>query len=513
MDKLKEIIDTFSEEDKKEFRIFINRQKNKRDRKDLELFNLLGKEKDPKAASIIPRLYPDGNKEAYHALRKRLLRHLMDYVVLKRMSEDTSAASSIMGYISLATHLFDKHTERLAWTYLRKAEKLAQDNEQYGLLNTIYSLAIEQPPSEHASDLQEMIDQWNQNKERANEDERANIANSLIQLKLAEMRVQGSDFNFDAIIQQVLEEYRLTEAITKRPALLYRILSIARSAMLAKKDFYSFEPYVIEQYKLMNETSGFTRHSHVYKLSLLYMIAHVLYRNKKFARSLEYLDELHPNLLAYNKVHYMRFYPRYLLLSAANYSYIGQNSKAIEILEEARKRRLKLETQDQLNLLLNLSVYYFQQDDFKKANRVLLEIHHTDKWCEKKMGREWVLRRNLIELIIQFELENIDLVENRIRSVERNFKTLFENPVYTRVRSFVHLIREIITHPDQVTTEAFAERVNASFEFIPGEREDLLAMGFYAWLKSKMVKKPYYEVLVEIANRFGPDEELEQTVD
>ena len=79
MDKLKEVIETLSADDKKEFRIFIHRQKNKRDRKDLDLFNLLDRYADPTAKVILPQLYPTGNSQAYHALRKRLLRHLMDF--------------------------------------------------------------------------------------------------------------------------------------------------------------------------------------------------------------------------------------------------------------------------------------------------------------------------------------------------------------------------------------------------------------------------------------------------
>ena len=40
MDKLQELINTLSEEDKREFRVFINRQKSKKQRKDLDLFEM-----------------------------------------------------------------------------------------------------------------------------------------------------------------------------------------------------------------------------------------------------------------------------------------------------------------------------------------------------------------------------------------------------------------------------------------------------------------------------------------
>jgi hypothetical protein len=51
-----------------------------------------------------------------------------------------------------------------------------------------------------------------------------------------------------------------------------------------------------------------------------------------------------------------------------------------------------------------------------------------------------------------------------------------------------------------VTEKSFFEEVDTSFVFLPAKQEDLQSMGFYAWLKSKMMKRNYYEVLLELAN-------------
>jgi hypothetical protein len=87
---------------------------------------------------MIARLYPQkANPVTYYALRKRLMRHLTDCILLKRTEADYTAVSSIMGLISLAQYLIAARAGRIAWNILRKAEKLGLESEQYDLLNTL----------------------------------------------------------------------------------------------------------------------------------------------------------------------------------------------------------------------------------------------------------------------------------------------------------------------------------------------------------------------------------------
>ena len=65
MDAISEIIQTFSTDDTREFRVFINRQKRKKHRKDLELFHLLQKQPKIKPNEAVANLYNDGNRLHY----------------------------------------------------------------------------------------------------------------------------------------------------------------------------------------------------------------------------------------------------------------------------------------------------------------------------------------------------------------------------------------------------------------------------------------------------------------
>ena len=57
-------------------------------------------------------------------------------------------------------------------------------------------------------------------------------------------------------------------------------------------------------------------------------------------------------------------------------------------------------------------------------------------------------------------------------------------------------------NPTEVASAHFEEKVDSIIERLPGDREDIQAMTFYCWVKSKMIQRPYYEVLVETIQTF-----------
>ena len=70
--------------------------------------------------------------------------------------------------------------------------------------------------------------------------------------------------------------------------------------------------------------------------------------------------------------------------------------------------------------------------------------------------------------------------------------------MYQRVKIFLKLVKEVVLDPTVLKSASFKEKVDASFEWLPIEEEDIQAMSFYAWLKSKMQRRPFYDVLLEI---------------
>lgn len=506
MDILRETILTLKSDEKKEFRAFIQRQRFRNERKDLELFDILSSGAKLKAREVAGRLYSPINMNAYHTLRKRLTKHLLEFVVLKEMDVDTTSESAIGGMLSMARFMLHRTQFDIAAKYLDKATDLARKNERYALLNQCLGLQI-QHATELGLDLTHLIPEWQENKRMEDLDERATLAYSLIRSKLADVRLSGKPGELQAITRDTLVEFGLGKTVQMKPAFLYRVAQITRSAVIASKEYHQFEPYVLELYNGLLESGGFEKKDHQYHLWFLYMISHVLYRNRKFNAAREYLGILGEQLHAYNAIYFSRFYPKFVLLKAAVESYSGNNSAAVRLLTETLEdSSLRLQVEDRLNMSLNLAVYHFQAADYRMANRILQDQGHTDHWMEKKMGKEWRFKKNLIEVIIQVELGHPEIALNRIRAAERYFGSFLKNAMYQRAHIFMRFIRAVIEKPEVVASAEFSNYVDETITRLPGDQEDIQAMTFYCWLKSKMLRMDYYEVLIATIREFGREE-------
>jgi len=227
------------------------------------------------------------------------------------------------------------------------------------------------------------------------------------------------------------------------------------------------------------------------------MIAHVLYRNRKFESAEEYLFELNKGMQEHKGSHLKLFHAKYVLLLAAVKCYQGHLNQAVLILEESQANEIALFTaHDKIKLLINLSIYYFQKEEHRKALRTANSIGHTDNWYEKNLGKEWVFKKNLMEILLQIEAGNDDIALSRIRWFEKTYGALFTHPLYSRAKIFLHLIKIMIKDPEKFKSQETKDQIEHNLTVIPEEQEDLQAMAFYAWLKSKVLKSNYYEVLL-----------------
>ncbi|UTW64124.1 tetratricopeptide repeat protein [bacterium SCSIO 12741] len=506
MDALSGIIQAFEEEDCRAFRTFIQRKKTRSNRKDLQLFELLLLHPDKDSGELIQTLGTP-NRNAYHTIRKRLFRHLGDFILTRQTLTDTTAAAEVQSLFTLAQFFFTQRSEELGWRYLMRAENLAEKNELFSLLNTIYLFQLEKVESPHAPDLDQILERRKQNLIKQREEENITEAQAIIKAKLREFRLFGKDFDFEKLVNEVLENSNLGNLTSASARIQYRLFTIMRSAVLARKDYYSFEPFLLSRYEILKEKRGFERKDHEYQLHILYIIIHTLYRNKRFEEALEYLEEMKECMQEYGGVHHRLFFARYSLLLAAVNNFLGRVDESISTLDAALENT-QLSREMRMDMTLNLAVYWFEKKEFSQANKMLLNIYHTNGWIDKNMGKEWLLKKELIEMFVHYELEHYEIALNRIRSMERYFGEFFKLGLYKRVRVFIQIIKRIIVDPELPRNPVFFKELEASFDWVGTEREDIQAMAFYAWLKSKIIQRDYYETLIGWIN--GDEEFLFQ---
>jgi hypothetical protein len=500
-DDLQAIVHSLSENEQKEFRKFIQRNRFKVNRVDLDLFDLFVREEEFDKEEILHKLYGDEpNKNAYHSVRKRLVKHLNEFIYLRQIDSDESLEAEISKNLILVRHLFTHNLTKLAWKNLKKSERLAERAELNVQLQLIYDLQIEHYNTQYLQlSLDDLVKKRMQIASLADDDQKLKIVGSFVKQELAKVKIQAVDLDLERILDLLLNTFEMSDTLFRRPKLRYNFILIARGIILANKEFYSFEEYVIQNYQKIL-ASGYFDKKPSYHLNILYIIAHTLYRNKKFDEAIRYLREMKVNFDQVNKGVFNRFIPKYYLLLAACEDFKGVNQDAISILEELIKFPF-LRKEDELNAKLNLSIYHFQKGAVKEANRILIMMGKTDGWLDKNIGVEWRIKKNLIEIIYQYEMGNFEIAYDRSVALERNEQPLFKSEKYVRIATFLSLIKWMIDHPNEIDSVSFFNRVEESFEWVGNDKEDLQAMGYYAWLKAQMTKQTFYAVMLDLMRK------------
>ena len=500
MDELHQIIGSFSDTERKEFRQFIHRSRFRESRKDLQLFNQIAKQTAASKKDVFEVLYEDQNdRNAYHSVRKRLAKHLHDFIYSKSTERDESVENVVSKNLILVKSFFDHQLNELAWKHLLRAQTMAENADLSQQLVAIYDLQIVHFNPHFLEDpLDKLIARRIKASQFAQEEERLRIVGSLVKQELEKVKLQGRDLDLQKVIDRLLVRFDLDDTIFNRPRLLYDFVVLTRNVVLAEKRFYSFETFVIRSFKRLEKSTFFENHIPEY-LTMLYYVCHTLYRNRKFDEALAYLKIMQEKLQLTNKTLSAVFNTRYLMLQAACKNFNGQLRESISILESLLATGIKSNT-DMLNTKLNLSIYYFELHDYKAAIKTLVNLGHTDKWCEKIMGVEWRLKKNLVEVFFHYESGKTDIAFDRILSLERTHRDLLKTRKYERVGVFIKLVKEIMDNPERVNDADFIQKLEHSFVWVDIEQEDIQAISYYAWLKSKMRKCDFYDALLELIN-------------
>jgi len=141
---------------------------------------------------------------------------------------------------------------------------------------------------------------------------------------------------------------------------------------------------------------------------------------------------------------------------------------------------------------------YFQKGDLEKARQIYTKFYHTDNWYIQKVGKEWLIKKNLIEILLHIELQNIDLVESRLLSFKRNYFKFLQEINQKRAITYLNLVHEYFKAPETISSLEFKNKVENSFEWVGGQHEDIFVMSFYAWLKSKIEKEDLYHTTLKL---------------
>lgn len=498
MTNLNAIVQTLSHEDQQRFISYLGKKNKRSDTKNIELFNLLI-EDDLSSKEICDRLYPTKSKDAYHALRKRLYQSLIDFIANINLEEENSVDMQIIKYI-LASRTFLIHQQpAIAYQILDKAEKLAKEHYLFPILNEIYHTKIQYAYLHPTVDLDQLITDFRTNQKQHFVEEELNLVYAKIRRTLNEMTYKGKVIDFQTLLNDTIKEHNIDISNAMSFKSLYQLMTIVSISAFVTNDYLRIEPFLLNTYDKLKSRNQHEKQT-VYHIHVVYMIANTLFRNKKFQKSLRYLEIMESLMLEQRKKYYATFKLKLALVRALNWNYIDNQDEAITLLE-SMKHTKHSDLESLLDIHLTLVMIYMQRSDFRNAKSIFSKFYHTDNYYVAKAGKEWVIKKNIAEIILYIEMGEFDLLESRLLSFKRSYTKYLKQIRQERVIIFINLIETYYKKPEIITSTLFKEKVESSFEWIDERQEDIFVMSFFAWLKSKMENKPLYETTIKLISR------------
>ncbi len=480
-----DVYSVFSVTEKKEFASFLRKRNRRGDTKNLELLRLLG---SGQTKDLDIALYGKPAKGALHALSKRLMDTLVDFVASNSFADETSLELEAMKFLLASRIFFEQKLYRIAFKTIRKAEAKALETDNYAILNEIHHTKIQYAHLNQEWVLTKLIAASERNHQLLVQDMQLNMVYAKIKLELR----QNPMVSVSTIISKAFSEFQLeiTEELTYKS--LYQLMEITATSAKLQRDFYAVSPFMRTLFAKVKQKGEVAEKYTYYYLNIIYLMAATDFRNKDFEASKEQVGYIEEVLGDSKKYLQNVFSGRVARLKALNEAYTGNIQKAIDLLCNT--------TDTSLNNKLLLVMCFFLNEEYQKAYRLLNTLKHTDDWYLKKMDWPWVLKKNSIEILLLIELDKLDLVLNRMQRFSRRFGKLLKDVGEQRVLIFMGLVKEYYDRPMAVTSEVFMEKVEHSFNWIGREQEDIFVMSFFAWLKAKMEKRKLYEVTLELVS-------------
>ena len=494
MDFLKEALLTFTKKDRDEFGYFLARKNPKIKRKDVHLFGqLYDNYHNPLPIKKIAK------GQNYHALRKRLSKELVQYLILKKTTLDKQNWDRD-GVLIMTKYFMHLGKHQVAWELLQKEEPIAEKMQNYTLNLKIQSLKLEIMPyygGDYFETTKSKMIALQIKQTRMHEFQMYFIQ---MQNELRNKMEEGDLESPKELLENVLNDFKEIKDVEIEPRIHLKIIEIIRSEYLIQRRYTSFAKVAKEYYENIIDAIERSMENRDVLGQLEYIMAHAYFRIRNFKMSGLHLERLN-KLMLDNEIVKSNFNIRYISLISSINVFNGNVNQAIDSHNHLLKdSKSKLSLKEELNLSLNLVAYYCTANRFSDANKLMLFMAESDNYYQKNMGREWLVRQKLIKSLLQLELGNIEIALSILGSIKKKHKTMLKIEKYDIVRYFIDALIIYINDPDEIT-ESSLSNLETKITFRKDKLfEDPKLLAFYAWFKSKVLNVKLYDVLLEEYN-------------
>jgi len=387
-----------------------------------------------------------------------------------------------------------KSEYKMAYDFMKKAEKKATANEFYGLLGIIYEQMI--LLSRHYFDLP--LDNILKRKKFNFEQRKKTME---VNDMMAEIRWRLQKSNYDKQGTNILEELdniqtglENIDILKKSPSLQIQIQESIRMILLQKGDFVSLNKYLENKVLQFKEERIFNKSNHSQKIVMLTWLINTNVKMLDFNSVYKYANEIKISLEEYNRLYYDTYIWTYYQSMIAACFYSNQLKRCLQVLNSYSKEEiLKDHSLFHTNYYINTAIIHFCLNDLKKANKYLnklLEVEFYDALTDIMK-----VTLKIVELLFYYENKDYKYLEYALKSFKQKLPIL-QQEKFIRHSHFLKILNLLVKDPEMCNLKTINEidtfkKQSPTFDI--GNNE---AINYKIWLLSKELNKSYYPLLI-----------------
>jgi tetratricopeptide (TPR) repeat protein len=483
MDILPEIIDSMNKEELRFFKLIAHRQQGNEERRDLYLLDELRKNRENAEGKTLKRFYSDGDKNAFYRLKNRLIDDINRSLVLQHADEEELLA--VYKLMQIVRIYNSKNKFALAFHFLKKAELKAQKNEFHEILDIIYGEFIRLSNELLVIDPETYV---NLRKENTRNLSRIRQLDDLLaivshRLKLTQNMGQRHQ-DLLGILEETISRFSDDKELAASPRFRFKVYGLVSQTLLQKQDYLTLEEYLRKTFSEFSGEQLFNRGNHETKLQMLTYLVNSLFKNGKVEESLQFAEQLHQAMQAFNNLLYERFEVFYYNALVNNYSTFDI-PRAIEILQNLLKNpNLQKVPFYELFVYLNLATSYFDLKQFQQAARQLGKAAICASF--KKADESVKFKMAIAELIIRFELGDFDFWLYRKEQIAKTFAEALEQDRFRKESELIQLMFKVVSNPDGFRSRTLKPDVLQFVKTWTAVPEDGEIIRYTGWIKEKI---------------------------
>ena len=472
MNDLIDLINSLDKATVREFLAFAKTKNKRHDVLNIKLFHLI---KTGEYQNLDLKLYGKPNKNALYALKKRLQSSIIEFLAFTGFENDQKSEMTCLRMLLSARLLLERGFYTLGYKTLQKAERLAHETDLFSVLHEVYLTFLQYAHRFPKVSIDRIQNSFKFNKAQLDHADQIALLFSTHKTSLAIY-----DIHYYRK-QLARNEIRISSALSFKN--LYELLEIFTDLASLDGNYNSIRDEVFAIENAFSDKKVPISYSG-YFFDLRFLLALSYFRISNFNKARGFLSKVDHHIRG-SKERYQNI----KILQSLCLNYTGHPEKAIGNISDI--------TNPTLYAQCVLAMFYLQQEQPQDALRQLNKLNHRDSYYEKLYSKTLVLQKNVLLLLIYVDLDNINLIESQITSLRKKSNQVKELKEQ-RISTFLKLVTDYHNNRKVINSTLFKKRIEqiSDNEF----PEDVFAISFYAWLKSKVLKKPLYEITLELVS-------------